>query len=120
MTMTYPRPKSRVAEFFWRRKIWFEATFVFSMLEPWEKILLRPYFSCVDCLLLTTATRSETVAIFSLVFALFLVGLFKYLPEHVFIMQRRLMYYLWGQEGDERFLWQRFGARQGVGLLKEL
>jgi hypothetical protein len=71
-------------------------------------------------LLLLNSHDLETVAIFSCVFALFLVGLFKYLPEHVLIMQRRLMYYLWGQEGDERFLWQRFGARQGVGLLKEL
>ena len=92
------------------------------MLEPWEKILLRMYnlLRFLTGPFFSEQPRSETVAIFSLVFALFLVGLFKYLPEHVFIMQRRLMYYLWGQEGDERFLWQRFGARQGVGLLKEL
>ena len=47
---TYRKPKSAIGAFVWRWKMWFEATFVFSMLEPWEKILLstlpaplRPY-----------------------------------------------------------------------------
>ncbi|KAF7307263.1 Fip1 domain-containing protein [Mycena indigotica] len=34
------RPESPIAVFFWRRRMWFESTFVLSMLEPWEKILL--------------------------------------------------------------------------------
>lgn len=32
---------SNLAQFFWRKRMWFESTFVLSMLEPWEKILLR-------------------------------------------------------------------------------
>lgn len=35
------KPDSAIAQFFWRRRMWFESTFVLSMLEPWEKILLR-------------------------------------------------------------------------------
>ena len=31
---------------------------------------------------------------------LVMIGLFQYLPQHVMVMQRRAMYYLWGQEGD--------------------
>ncbi|KAG6815968.1 hypothetical protein H0H87_009818 [Tephrocybe sp. NHM501043] len=87
------KPTSPLAVFFWRRRIWFESTFVLSMLEPWEKILL---------------------------------GIFKYLPEHVSLMRRRAVYYLWGQEGDERLLWQWLGmgvsASSGPshGLYKEL
>jgi len=50
------------------------------MLEPWEKIL---------CLI-----------IFSLLTMLVMIGLFQYLPQHVMVMQRRAIYYLWGQEGD--------------------
>jgi hypothetical protein len=38
-----PSPSSLVARFFWQKWIWFESTFVLSMLEPWEKILLREF-----------------------------------------------------------------------------
>lgn len=31
---------------------------------------------------------------------LVMIGLFQYLPQHVMVMQRRAIYYLWGQEGD--------------------
>jgi len=34
------KPKSPLQQFFWRRRMWFESTFVFSMLEPWEKVML--------------------------------------------------------------------------------
>lgn len=37
----YHPPKSAVRAFFWRRRVLFESTFAFTMLEPWEKILLR-------------------------------------------------------------------------------
>jgi len=41
------RPPSKDASslriFLWRRRMWFESTFVLSMLEPWEKVLLREF-----------------------------------------------------------------------------
>lgn len=66
--------------------MWFEATFVLSMLEPWEKIML--------------------VTIFLVVSFFFTSAIIKYLPKHLTVMKRRATYYLIGQEGDERLLWQ--------------
>lgn len=64
----------------WRWKIWVEGTFIFSMLEPWEKILIASIF----------------LVLLSLIF----MALFKYLPQHLIVMHRRAVYYLWG-EGDD-------------------
>jgi hypothetical protein len=36
----YRPPKSALGAFLWRRRMWFEATFALSMLEPWEKVLV--------------------------------------------------------------------------------
>ena len=42
---TQPPPKdaSSLRIFLWRQRMWFESTFVLSMLEPWEKVLLREF-----------------------------------------------------------------------------
>ncbi|KAG1781577.1 hypothetical protein EV702DRAFT_962474 [Suillus placidus] len=69
-----------VKDYLWRQRVKFESTLALSMLEPWEKVL---------CLI-----------IFSLLTMLVMIGLFQYLPQHVMVMQRRAIYYLWGQEGD--------------------
>jgi len=48
------------------------------------------------------------------------------MPHHLMFLRRRAFYYLWGQEGDERLLWQWLGLAgptegvTGGGLLKEL
>ncbi|KAJ2928058.1 hypothetical protein H1R20_g9032, partial [Candolleomyces eurysporus] len=73
----------------WRWRMWFESTFVLSMLEPWEKIMI------VTFLLITSYFLTSAVV--------------KHLPHHVTVMKRRAMYYLVGQEGDERLLWQLLG-----------
>ncbi|KAF4566291.1 hypothetical protein EYR36_011707 [Pleurotus pulmonarius] len=96
----YQPPKSKVAQFFWRRWMWFEATFVFSMLEPWEKVMLL-----------------MMAFIFT---SLFFTGMVKYFPPHVTLMRRRAMYYLLGQEGDEYLLWQWLGIGVGNALRTEL
>jgi len=71
------------------------------MLEPWEKILL--------------------LSIFGTLFVLVLIGIFKYMPQHLLIMQQRATYYLWGEEGQ----WFRLGrqgsiVQGGLGSQKEL
>ncbi|KAJ7254632.1 hypothetical protein B0H12DRAFT_972904, partial [Mycena haematopus] len=76
---------SKLAVVLWRGRMWFESTFALSMLEPWEKILLITIF----------------VALFTLVCS----GIVTYFPQHLVVMQRRAVYYLWGQEGGERMLW---------------
>ncbi|KAJ8590724.1 hypothetical protein M405DRAFT_789951 [Rhizopogon salebrosus TDB-379] len=74
-----------VKDYLWKQRVKFESTLALSMLEPWEKLL---------CLI-----------IFSLLTLLVMIGLFQYLPQHVVVMQRRAMYYLWGQEGDVLRSW---------------
>nr|GAT58893.1 predicted protein [Mycena chlorophos] len=76
------KPDGAVAEFLWRRRMWFETTFVLSMLEPWEKIML--------------------LTIFAVLFILVCSGIVLYLPQHMSVMKGRAIYYLWGAEGDER------------------
>ncbi|KAH0579051.1 hypothetical protein H2248_003210 [Termitomyces sp. 'cryptogamus'] len=95
------KPQSPIAIFFWRRRIWFESTFVSSMLEPWEKILL-----------LTILFASVVLVV---------TGIYKYLPQQIFLIRRRAIYYLWGQEGDERLLWQWLGldVDPSPGIYKE-
>ncbi|KAJ7705375.1 hypothetical protein B0H17DRAFT_666467 [Mycena rosella] len=92
------KPTSALGVFLWRYRMWFEATFVLSMLEPWEKILL--------------------ITIFAVLFFLVCSGIIMYLPTHLGVMQNRAVYYLWGQEGGERLLWQWLGLT--TGLHKEL
>ena len=43
---------------------------------------------------------SNVVAIFVIIFIAMLVGLLKYLPRHLMVMQKRAVYYLWGSEED--------------------
>lgn len=69
-----------------------------------------------------TDTKSFLVVMFVVLFVLVLTGLIKYMPHHLVMMQRRAIYYLWGEDGDERLLWQWLGltAENGIGGLKEL
>ena len=38
------RPKSKLAIFFWRRRIWLESTFALTVYEPWEKVIVGQSF----------------------------------------------------------------------------
>ncbi|KAI0261236.1 hypothetical protein BC834DRAFT_795277, partial [Gloeopeniophorella convolvens] len=74
----YRAPKSRIGRFFWRWRLWFEATFAISMLQPWEKGL---------------------IVVFMLIFwGLLLTGIYRYLPYHLEFLYRRGVYYLSGTE----------------------
>ncbi|KAL1679544.1 hypothetical protein EV122DRAFT_277124 [Schizophyllum commune] len=76
-----PQTRSRISMMLWRWKIWVEGTLIFSMLEPWEKILITSIF----------------LVLFSLIFT----AIFKYLPQHVLVMHRRAVYYIWGEGNAE-------------------
>lgn len=39
--MPYRPPKSTFGALLWRRRVWLETTTGLSLLEPWEKVLLR-------------------------------------------------------------------------------
>lgn len=50
------------------------------------------------------------VTIVLLLTTLVLTGLYQYMPQHLVEMRRRSIYYLFGQEGAERSLWQWVGG----------
>jgi len=60
--------------------MWFEATFAFTHLEPWEKTLLLTIGFIISFL------------VFSAVF--------RYLPQHLRIMHGRTVYYLYGKQDN--------------------
>ncbi|KAF9479538.1 hypothetical protein BDN70DRAFT_878710 [Pholiota conissans] len=93
------KPDTPVAQFFWRWRMWFESTFVLSMLEPWEKILL--------------------LTIFVFFAMLVSVAVLKYLPHHLVFLRRRAMYYLWGP-GDLTSAAAGVGGLTGSGMRVEL
>ncbi|KAI0320500.1 hypothetical protein OF83DRAFT_1032425, partial [Amylostereum chailletii] len=74
----YNPPASPIVRFFWRWRLWFEATVVFTLLEPWEKGLLMVFMGGF--------------------FAVFVMGIYRYLPHHIFFLYQRAVYYLLGQE----------------------
>ncbi|EPS98474.1 hypothetical protein FOMPIDRAFT_1105858, partial [Fomitopsis schrenkii] len=76
--LPYRAPRSKFAAFLWRRRLWVEATFALSMMEPWEKVVV----ACV----------------FWLLMALFLTGVYLYFPHHVRYVCSRARYYLSGRE----------------------
>lgn len=86
-----------------------------------------PYALSSYILVLGSCHLDFPVTIFIVLFILVLTGLLRYLPQHLIVMQRRAVYYLWGQEGDERLLWQWLGVGvsagsggSGPGVHKEL
>lgn len=95
------RPKSKLAVFFWKRRIWLESTFALTGYEPWEKVVVGQllfYFIFFDSLC-TYDLASNVVTMFVIISYAMLVGLFSYLPRRLMVMQRWAVYYLWG--GDE-------------------
>ena len=43
LDLPYRPPKSPLGAFLWRRRMWLETTIGLSLLEPWEKVLVREY-----------------------------------------------------------------------------
>jgi len=70
-------PSSPVAFFFWRWKLWFDASIGVSLLDPVERIF--SYF-----LLL-------------FMFGLVFLGIVRYLPSHLMFLQKRARYYFLGE-----------------------
>ncbi|KAH9918097.1 uncharacterized protein B0H18DRAFT_883123 [Fomitopsis serialis] len=75
--MPYRAPRSRLAKFVWRRRLWLETTFALSMMQPWEKVVVM----CAVWLLL----------------GLFVTTAYLYFPQHVRYLCGRARYYLDGE-----------------------
>ncbi|KAF8960648.1 hypothetical protein BDZ97DRAFT_2077410 [Flammula alnicola] len=90
-------PNTKLALFFWKRKMWIEATFGLTVYEPWEKVVV--------------------LSIFAVLFTAILIVMVNYLPQQLIVMQRRAVYYLWGVEQGEKALWPYFAlARPDGGM----
>jgi hypothetical protein len=89
--------------------MWIWTAFPFSVLEPWEVILLRTCSGLAFVSIVFGRFFAVLVMILSILSVLVLTALFKYLPQQLVFMQRRAGYYLWGQEtlADERFSFQQ-------------
>ncbi|KAH0579050.1 hypothetical protein J132_00920 [Termitomyces sp. J132] len=90
-----PNTDSKWTIFWWRLRMWFEATFAFSVMEDSERYVL--------------------LIVFAITLILVMTGLIKYLPRQLMLMQRRAVYYIWG-EGDERSLTQWLGIGVSIGI----
>ncbi|KAA1477940.1 hypothetical protein DENSPDRAFT_787357 [Dentipellis sp. KUC8613] len=86
----YKKPTSFVSRFFWGWRVWFEATFVFTLMEPWEKLFM--------------------VTIMGGFMLLIGTGIVKYLPYHLAFLYQRALYYLLGQEQADWASLQRAGT----------
>ncbi|KZT25575.1 hypothetical protein NEOLEDRAFT_1064817 [Neolentinus lepideus HHB14362 ss-1] len=93
-------PRGKLGHFIWRRRVWLESTFAMTMLDPWEKIVLVTLW-----LFLTTVIVTGTV---------------KYLPQHLYFIQRRAVYYIMGREGNIGELVHRASAGWGAASGTEL
>ncbi|KIM43574.1 hypothetical protein M413DRAFT_443500 [Hebeloma cylindrosporum] len=94
------RPKTKTREFFWRWRIWVEATFALTVYEPWEKVVV--------------------LTIFAILFVAMLTLMVNYLPRQLVFMRRRTMYYLWGEDWEERALWSYLVANDRGIDVKEI
>jgi hypothetical protein len=43
LALAYKPPRSSLHRFFWKKRMWVEATFSLSMYEGWEKILFGAF-----------------------------------------------------------------------------
>ncbi|KAI9066156.1 hypothetical protein FKP32DRAFT_1674114 [Trametes sanguinea] len=74
-------PKNPVGAYLWRWRVWFETTSGLVVFEPWEKILI--------------------LTVFYLLLTLVLTGLYKFLPQQLPQLYRRLLYYFFGSEESD-------------------
>ncbi|THH20822.1 hypothetical protein EUX98_g8506 [Antrodiella citrinella] len=81
LELPYRAPDNFIGSLLWRWRLWFEATFALSMLQPWEKVLIMFIVNSVLVLLVT--------------------GILLYFPSHLVTMSKRVMYYLLGTEAAD-------------------
>ncbi|KAF9044383.1 hypothetical protein BJ165DRAFT_196507 [Panaeolus papilionaceus] len=75
------KPKGGIALFLWKKQIWLESTFALTVCEPWEELVV--------------------LTIFAILGLAFFLAIAVYLPRQLLFMQKRAIYYLWGEENVE-------------------
>ena len=56
------------------------------------------------------------VTIFAILFVAMLTLMVNYLPRQLIFMRRRTMYYLWGEDWEERTLWSYLALANENGI----
>ncbi|KAG8943927.1 hypothetical protein FRC04_002415 [Tulasnella sp. 424] len=74
-------PAGRLEQWIWRKRLWFESTFILIVLEPWEKLLV--------------------CTVFALLAVFFTWSVYYYLPAQMQSMYTRTKYYILGDEGAQ-------------------
>ncbi|KAF4566293.1 hypothetical protein EYR36_011709 [Pleurotus pulmonarius] len=99
-------PKSELARAFWRWHIRMEASFAITVMEPWEKVVVRKYcryprqFPEPRWNLELIGDLALAVSVLAILFTLIVVSLIKFVPRQLITMQRRAVYYIWGHEAE--------------------
>ncbi|TFK24125.1 hypothetical protein FA15DRAFT_593029 [Coprinopsis marcescibilis] len=76
-------PTSTKFNFFWRWRMWLECTFALTVMETWERWLV--------------------LTLYMILFGLVMMFLIL-MPYKLWSLKGRVVYYIWGQEGEERLL----------------
>ncbi|KIO28987.1 hypothetical protein M407DRAFT_242792 [Tulasnella calospora MUT 4182] len=74
-------PAGRLERWIWRKRLWFESTFILIVLEPWEKLLV--------------------CTVFALLAVFFTWSVYYYFPAQLQFMNTRAKYYILGDEGTQ-------------------
>lgn len=88
-----PKYAGRLALAFWRLQLWFECTFGLTVMEPWERMVVRAF-----CFSLSGPFPNFFILVtfFAVVSSLVCTGLVRFFPQKLVGLQRRTVYYLWG------------------------
>ncbi len=106
----YVKPKSPLVAFFWQKSLCFESTFALTMMERWEKVLIRASMTLflaiknelIICLLwdgrLRCGMEWTAVSLCAIMTTLLAIALVSYLPHHISFLRQRASFYLSGQD----------------------
>ncbi|KAI0794892.1 hypothetical protein C8Q75DRAFT_803738 [Abortiporus biennis] len=81
VVLPYRPPKSPIAAYFWRWRVFLETTSGATVIDPWEKVI--------------------TFIVFYLLLFLVITGVVKLMPQQLALFHRRSLYYFWGHESEE-------------------
>ena len=105
LSLAYRPPRSPLRRFFWRWQICFETIFALSVMETWEKILIRMSPPLVGRrYAYRTNPAMRRVTLMALFLGLLITVIYQYLPYHLQLLYRRTICYLFGT-GWTPLLW---------------
>ncbi len=103
----YVKPKSPLVAFFWQKSLCFESTFALTMMERWEKVLIRASMTLFFLAIKKWTNHSHlfwdasrcgmgwtVVSLCAIMTTLLAIALVSYLPHHISFLRQRASFYL--------------------------